>query len=118
MAEDQNKEIAALKKRVRELEAQLSKENTSEGSKDRTGADVFTDSANTMIDESSRLLRGTVEAGVEGFRLTTNVMADYLNAITKPDSAVNDVVDQVFDIPKKTMDKFNERFKDEDVTTK
>ncbi|MDW3192899.1 MAG: hypothetical protein R8G66_11060 [Cytophagales bacterium] len=117
MAEDQNKEIAALKKRVRELEAQLSKGNAGEGSKDRTGADAFTDSANTMIDESSRLLRGSVEAGVEGFRLTTNAMADYLNAITKTDSAVNDVVDQIFDIPKKTMDKFNGRIK-EDVTSK
>ena len=129
-------EVARLRARIKELEAELSREEekaAEEGEKERNIADSVKDVSSQALGETRKIVRGLAYAYIEELSSAVLVMNSFVDDVFQRDpgkaedsvtdrarslhsdisSGVLKAIDECLDIPSKVIDSFYEAYKKE-----
>jgi len=110
-------ELERLKQRVRELETKLAEQDRSSKSEKR----AFRDSAEDMIREGARLMRGAAMASMEAMSEMADAMSSMANERDDDKDEAKNFTDMVvkaldrsIDVQRKALDRFKEGVEDDE----
>lgn len=126
------KEVEQLRKRVKELEEELSRRTSEEESTHQKLADSIKQASRRTTEEYGKLTRAYLMAYIEGLRLAGNALTSFADEVTQrnqpeAESSAADLtkklpkdiysgyvkaVEQLVDIPGRTIDQFSKSYKE------
>jgi cell division septum initiation protein DivIVA len=125
-----DEEVAKLRARIDELEAQLKSRHKSSSSTARNASDSISDATRTKRDSANRMVRGMTMASIEGVRLFADTISSFADGVASrndardhktasdlvsnlPSDIANSFADAVAgftEIPSKTADKYSSSY--------